>query len=102
MWISTQVLLETWWVLTSPAGPVRLPRKPPRRSSSSSAGCRWWAPTRSSCARAVRTARRRRLAVWDAMIIEAARSAGCTQVLSEDLQHDQDIGGVVVVNPFLD
>lgn len=38
---------------------------------------------------------------WDAAIIEAARSQGCDCVLSEDLQHGQDFGGVRVVNPFV-
>ncbi|MGL5861019.1 MAG: PIN domain-containing protein [Phycicoccus sp.] len=36
----------------------------------------------------------------DAAIIEAARSMGCTTVLSEDLADGQDYGGVRVVNPF--
>ena len=37
---------------------------------------------------------------WDAAIIEAARSAGCDIVLSEDLNDGQGYGGVRVVNPF--
>jgi predicted nucleic acid-binding protein len=37
---------------------------------------------------------------WDAAIIEAARAAGCRQILSEDLNHGQDYDGLVVVNPF--
>lgn len=40
------------------------------------------------------------LSHWDAAIIEAARSAGCDTVLSEDLNDGQDYGGVRVVNPF--
>ena len=40
------------------------------------------------------------LSYWDAAIIEAARAIGCTQVLSEDLSHGQDYGGVTVTNPF--
>jgi predicted nucleic acid-binding protein len=47
------------------------------------------------------TARDRfRLSYWDAAIIEAARLSGCDLVLSEELNHDQDYGGVTVVNPF--
>jgi predicted nucleic acid-binding protein len=41
-----------------------------------------------------------RISYWDAAIIEAARQLGCTEVLSEDLQHGQDFDGVRVVNPF--
>jgi predicted nucleic acid-binding protein len=40
------------------------------------------------------------ISYWDACIIEAARAAGCAEVLSEDLGHGQDYGGVVVRNPF--
>lgn len=41
------------------------------------------------------------LSYWDAAIIEAARASGCHEVLSEDLSHGQDYGGVRVTNPFL-
>ena len=37
---------------------------------------------------------------WDALILETARAAGCTVVLSEDLNDAQDYGGVQVENPF--
>jgi predicted nucleic acid-binding protein len=40
------------------------------------------------------------ISYWDAAIVEAARAAGCREVLSEDLQDGRDYGGVVVVNPF--
>ena len=40
------------------------------------------------------------LAFWDALIVAAARSAGCQVLLSEDLQDGQDLGGIVVVDPF--
>lgn len=38
---------------------------------------------------------------WDALMIAAAQQQGCTLFLSEDLQHEQQIDGVRVVNPFL-
>lgn len=37
---------------------------------------------------------------WDAAILEAARSAGCGVVLSEDLSDGEDYGGIRVENPF--
>jgi predicted nucleic acid-binding protein len=40
------------------------------------------------------------LSYWDAAIIEAARAAGCAEVLSEDLSDGQDYAGVLVINPF--
>ena len=44
---------------------------------------------------------RYQLSYWDAAIIAAARHLGCEQVLTEDLNHGQDYGGVRVVNPFV-
>jgi predicted nucleic acid-binding protein len=41
-----------------------------------------------------------RLGFWDALIIRAAKRAGCVEVLSEDLQHGFQVDGVRIVNPF--
>jgi predicted nucleic acid-binding protein len=49
---------------------------------------------------AVKVKSRYQLSYWDAAIIAAARQAGCTEVLSEDMNAGQDYGGVRVVNPF--
>ena len=46
------------------------------------------------------THRRFGISYWDAAIIESARSLGCSEVLTEDLQDHQSFGGVRVVNPF--
>jgi predicted nucleic acid-binding protein len=40
------------------------------------------------------------LSFWDALIVGAAESLGCTHVLSEDLPSGQDLGGIKVINPF--
>ena len=45
-------------------------------------------------------AERHRLGVYDAMILAAARRAGCTCVLTEDLNDGQVIEGVTISNPF--
>lgn len=37
---------------------------------------------------------------WDALIASAAQVIGCAVLLSEDLQDGQDLGGLLVVNPF--
>lgn len=42
------------------------------------------------------------IAYWDALIVAAAKSAGCTRILSGDLNHGQVIDGVRIENPFLD
>lgn len=49
---------------------------------------------------ALDTRQRFRLSYWDAAIIEASRTLGCAQVLSEDLGDGQDYDGVQVTNPF--
>ena len=38
--------------------------------------------------------------LWDALILAAAREAGATTLISEDLNHGQDYGGVRIQNPF--
>ena len=40
------------------------------------------------------------LSLWDALILAAAENSGARELLSEDLNHGQDYGGVRVVNPF--
>lgn len=48
----------------------------------------WWLETRFG------------LSHWDALIVASARTQGCRHLLTEDLQHGQDLDGVVVVSPF--
>lgn len=40
------------------------------------------------------------ISFWDALIVAAAKTAGCRYLLTEDLQRGQDLDGVMVVNPF--
>jgi predicted nucleic acid-binding protein len=37
---------------------------------------------------------------WDALIVAAAQLSGCAYLLTEDLQADQNLDGLLVVNPF--
>jgi predicted nucleic acid-binding protein len=41
------------------------------------------------------------LSWWDALIVAAARIAECSLLLTEDLQHGQDLDGLKVINPFI-
>lgn len=43
-----------------------------------------------------------RLQFWDALIISAAAEAGCTLLLSEDMQHGFIVRGLTIVNPLTD
>lgn len=38
---------------------------------------------------------------WDALVVQAARRAGCAVLLSEDMQHGQKIEGITIHNPFV-
>jgi predicted nucleic acid-binding protein len=40
------------------------------------------------------------LSFWDALIVEAARRAGATRLVSEDLQDGRRIAGVAIEDPF--
>jgi len=51
--------------------------------------------------RAMDLEQRYQISFWDAMIVQAAESAACEVLYSEDLSHGQEYGGVLVVNPFL-
>lgn len=39
---------------------------------------------------------------YDALIIAAALEFGCTRLYTEDLQHGQQIEGLLIENPFVD
>ncbi len=49
---------------------------------------------------AVHIHKRFQISFWDAMIIQAAASARCDTILSEDLQDGFKINGLRVLNPF--
>jgi len=37
---------------------------------------------------------------WHALVLRAAKQAGCSVLLSEDMQGNREIDGVQIVNPF--
>lgn len=37
---------------------------------------------------------------WDSAIVSAAKTIGCANLYTEDLQHGREIDGVKIVNPF--
>ena len=97
--VSTQVLLESWWVLTR-----RLAEPLDENQASEVINQLCTLPVVSTdphlVQQAIQTCTQFDIAVWDALIIEAARAAGCRRVLSEDLHTGQDFVGVVIENPF--
>lgn len=42
-----------------------------------------------------------RISFWDALIVRCASAAGCSRLLTEDLNDGQTIDGVRIENPFL-
>lgn len=49
---------------------------------------------------AIDLATRHQLSFWDAQIVQAAVTAGCSSVLTEDLSDGAVLGGIRVENPF--
>ena len=49
---------------------------------------------------ALRLSESYQMSIWDAMILAAAKKAGCTHGYTEDLQSAEVIEGVRYVNPF--
>jgi len=37
---------------------------------------------------------------WDCMLLASASSAGCDVFLSEDMNHEQRVEGLIILNPF--
>ncbi|MDR2378130.1 MAG: PIN domain-containing protein [Bifidobacteriaceae bacterium] len=94
---SAQVLSEFYWVVT------RKLAVPAAKAEAAVAKLRAFPVqpiTAALVAAAIHTARRHRLAYWDALIVEAAVGAGCSVLLSEDLATGSAIRGVMVANPF--
>jgi predicted nucleic acid-binding protein len=40
------------------------------------------------------------LSFWDALVMRAAKQAGCSVLFSEDMQDAREIDGLQIVNPF--
>lgn len=58
--------------------------------------------TPKSVLAALENERRYNMSFWDALILQAAESAGATVLYSEDLAAGQSYGSVRVVNPLLE
>jgi predicted nucleic acid-binding protein len=97
--ISTQVLLELYVVLTRKLQPA-LPA--PAAAEVITSLCRL--PVVGTDAelvqRAIGLSVRHQLSVWDALIVTAAREAGCEELWTEDLATGAELRGVKIVNPL--
>lgn len=97
--LSTQVLQEFYHVVTRR---LERPLDPERAAQATRALTRMdvIGSDAELVLAAIDTSRSVRISVWDALIIESARQAGCERVLTEDLADGQIIRGVRVENPF--
>jgi predicted nucleic acid-binding protein len=98
--LSVQVLQEFYVQATRPAKPDRISH------DQASALIESWLrfPVQETTVALMQAAMQIRqkygLSYWDASIIAAARMLDCRVVISEDLSHGADYGGITVVNPF--
>ncbi|MBB2890760.1 PIN domain-containing protein [Flexivirga oryzae] len=94
--VSTQVLLELHAVLTRKLGRSRAQARQVLDALELDV-----VPADASLVRrAARTADEHALSIFDAMVLEAAVLAGCSELWTEDLSHGSSLRGVRVVNPF--
>ena len=61
----------------------------------------WPSPDVSDILAAVDLHRLHGFSFWDALILRAAKQAGCSVLFSENMQNTREIDGVRIVNPFL-
>jgi len=57
--------------------------------------------TQSMIEQGIDVSTRHNISFWDGLIIAAASTAHATELLSEDLNHGQDIEGIQIKNPFI-
>lgn len=60
-----------------------------------------WADT-ACLLEAIAAVKAHNLSFWDAMIWAVARQAGCSVLVTEDMQDGRVLGGVTFLNPFAD
>jgi predicted nucleic acid-binding protein len=97
--VSTQVLQEFYWNATRKLSPPLAPDEAAEHLRAFSAHTVIIVDVALILA-AVARATSARIAFRDGLIVEAALAAGCTRLLTEDLQDGRDFDGLRVVNPF--
>ena len=97
--LSTQVLTEFYAVVTRKFDPP-MPRREARTLVDAYAAWPVVQVGPSLIVAASALEEQHSLSFWDALILEAARRAGASRLVSEDLQHGRRIAGFVITNPF--
>jgi predicted nucleic acid-binding protein len=99
--LSVQVLQEFYVQATRPTSAVRIAHDVAVEFIDTLSRFPIQAVTTDVLQAALALTRRGSISYWDAAIVAAAQALGCPTLLTEDLQHGQDLDGVQVVNPFL-
>ena len=95
--LSTQVLIEFYWVLT------RKLKVSSEQAEQILADLGQWTihrPDHSDLLAAARLQRRHQISWWDALIVQSAQALDCGVLWTEDLGDSRRFGSVTVRNPF--
>ncbi|MFO8070316.1 MAG: PIN domain-containing protein [Polyangia bacterium] len=95
--ISTQVLQEYFVTVTRKLGVDPLAAK---STLSAFGGFELVQVSKEIIDRAIDVYVLEQISFWDALIVSAARSAACDELLTEDLNPDHSYAGVLAVDPF--
>jgi predicted nucleic acid-binding protein len=97
--LSTQVIQEFYAAGSRKLG---IPRSQLREATLALLGLPIVVVTPVHIARAIESEQLYTISFWDALILAAAESGGAEVLYTEDLNHGQKYGTVLVQNPFLD
>jgi predicted nucleic acid-binding protein len=100
--ISTQVLQEFWVTVTRKFA-KSLPVSEALLAMRALKGSMSTVPVDTGMIfEAIELEQRFQISFWDALVIQAALTAGCTRLLTEDLQHGFRVKTLAVENPFIE
>lgn len=99
--VSVQVLQE-FYVNATRKLERPLPVAAARRIVASLSRWEVHAPEAEDVLSAIDLQQRTQVSFWDAMVLHSAGKLGCSLLYSEDLNAGQSIGGVTIVNPFVE
>ncbi len=97
--VSTQVLAEFFWVATRRLEPP-LPPEAARAATAALSSLPVVSTDAALVLAAIDCAAANNISLWDGMIVSAAKRAGCTEILTEDLNAGQLIDGIRITNPL--
>ena len=98
--LSTQVLQE-YYVTVTKAGKSLLTREEAEEIVNDFAEFPLVQVDKSVVLRAMKRHQSEVFSFWDSLIVESAIQSGCSQLLSEDMQHGLVVDSLTICNPFI-